>query len=173
MVLIGLEVSISFLNLWLLQRYDGGPSWLLISLTNPVLLCRTEHFELWGMKTWENNNAKILLSQNSTNWELRAFLYQPGPPHAGDLSEEWPWETPSHSWCFLLPVILVLVYCLQCWYTSTPPFAHPHILSLSLIPCFFPLLVYFPSPSFQQLLSLFLRLTSATSPFSWHQHSPY
>lgn len=144
MLLIRLEVSISCLNLWFLQRYDGGLSWLLISLANPPLLCRTEHFELWRMKTWENNNAKILLSQNSTNWGLRAFLYQPGPPHAGGHSEKWPWETPSHSWRLLLPELHLFWFIA---FSSGIPASHPvHLHSL-----FFPFLSAFhllPSNSF-------------------------
>lgn len=35
-VLIRLEMSISFLILWLLQRHDGEESWLLISLAEPL-----------------------------------------------------------------------------------------------------------------------------------------
>lgn len=79
-VLVRLEMSISFLNLWLLQRYGGGLSWLWISRSNSVLLCRTVCFVLWRMKAWENHNAKMLLSQNSRRRGLGALLYQSGPP---------------------------------------------------------------------------------------------
>lgn len=58
-VLIRLEMSICFLTLWLLQRHDEE-SWLLISLAEPLLPCRTECFMLRGMKTWENKPKTLI-----------------------------------------------------------------------------------------------------------------
>lgn len=131
-------MSISFHKLWLLQSYDGGLSWLLITLANPLLLCRTERFMLWGTKTWENNNAKTLLSQSSACAKGISIPTRT-TRHSETIQQSDPERLPPTvdvSFCCLDRVVLILVYCLQLWVYLHPTLClsmhhfpvHPHSL---------------------------------------------
>lgn len=182
-VLIGPETSISFLNLWLLQRYDGGLSWLLIGLANPLLLCRTV-FHALGNEDLGKQQCQDTLVTEQHKLRTKGISIPTGTTrHSETIQGSDPARIPptadvsfcrldkSYTRFSLLPSALDI------------PASHSLLLHTSF-PCpssfpIFPLLVCIPSPSIetslQQLPSCFLRLPSATSPFSsWHHHhSPY
>lgn len=141
-VLIGPETSISFLNLWLLQRYDGGLSWLLIGLANPLLLCRTV-FHALGNEDLGKQQCQDTLVTEQHKLRTKGISIPTGTTrHSETIQGSDPARIPPTadvSFCRLDKLYSFQFIAFSSGYTCIPLFASPHILSLSiLIPYFSP-----------------------------------